>query len=159
MEFNTHPALATLGLSELNSGVHDGSWSDAASLQGGEHVVMNPSTGKPICKVALGTAADVERTVAAAHNAYKSFRSKPFPVRGELVRRIGDAMRKFKVRMCGFWCSAHCGPVRMPLFCMGGADSRGAPRPTDGAGRCHLAGDGQDPRRGAGRGAGGDRHV
>ena len=144
MEFSSHPALATLGLSETVSGVHDGAWVDAAKLGGKAHQVMNPSTGKPVCTVQLGTAADVERAVANAHAAYKKFRSVPAPVRGELVRRIGDAMRKFKVRR-------DATRAKSAAFSPNGRAVR--------ARRRHHHRDGQDPRRGRGRGPGGHRHV
>ena len=42
------------------------------------------------------TAAEYERCVEAAHEAFLRWRDVPAPKRGEIVRRMGDAMREKK---------------------------------------------------------------
>ncbi|MGI5129810.1 aldehyde dehydrogenase family protein [Pseudonocardia sp. CA-107938] len=46
----------------------DGDWRDASD--GAALTCINPSTGEPIAKIAAGTAADVDRAVAAARRAF-----------------------------------------------------------------------------------------
>lgn len=56
----------------------------------------NPATGEPIAWVKLDTATDLEREVAGAVETFKKWRAVPAPVRGQLVRAIGDAFRTHK---------------------------------------------------------------
>src|SRR2546423_1258998 len=44
----------------------------------------------------MHTPQEVERKIAAAHESFKQWRLVPAPVRGELVRRLGEALRKVK---------------------------------------------------------------
>ncbi|TWT37249.1 NAD/NADP-dependent betaine aldehyde dehydrogenase [Posidoniimonas corsicana] len=56
----------------------------------------SPVNGEAVCQSGAATAADVDAAVATAHGAFKAWRTVPAPVRGELVRRIGDEVRKNK---------------------------------------------------------------
>jgi aldehyde dehydrogenase (NAD+) len=49
----------------------DGKWVEPA--QGHDHVVINPATEEAIATISLGTAADVDRAVAAAKRAFESY--------------------------------------------------------------------------------------
>jgi len=84
--------LQNLGITEKNSGVFDGSW------QAGGDVVeqVSPINGKRIASVQLGTRDDYERAVKRAQVAFQKWRSVPAPVRGDTVRRLGNALRAAK---------------------------------------------------------------
>jgi aldehyde dehydrogenase (NAD+) len=56
----------------------------------------NPATGEPIAGVRLDDAATYERTVAEAAEAFRRWRLVPAPVRGQVVRAIGDEFRRQK---------------------------------------------------------------
>lgn len=60
---------------------------------GAELVSVNPTTNAPIARVRGATLAEYAQVVTAAADAQQAFRSTPMPVRGELVRQIGDALR------------------------------------------------------------------
>ena len=59
-------------------------------------VSENPATGEPIAGVRLDDAASYEKTVAAAAESFKKWRLVPAPVRGQVVRAIGDELRRNK---------------------------------------------------------------
>ncbi len=54
---------------------------------------LNPATGEVIGAVRLDTADDYEASVSRAVEAFKAWREVPAPVRGQLVRHIGVALR------------------------------------------------------------------
>jgi len=56
----------------------------------------NPATGGPIAEVTLCSEAEYETVLEQARKAFKEWRLVPAPRRGELVRRIGDALREHK---------------------------------------------------------------
>jgi aldehyde dehydrogenase (NAD+) len=62
----------------------------------GVAVVSNPATAEPIAAVRLDDAASCERTIAEAAETFLGWREVPAPVRGQVVRAIGDEFRKFK---------------------------------------------------------------
>jgi acyl-CoA reductase-like NAD-dependent aldehyde dehydrogenase len=71
-----------------------GQWTDASS--GRAFKTINPATEEPICDVAEGTAADIDRAVQAAR---KAFESGPWPKmsaseRGKLLWRIADLLER-----------------------------------------------------------------
>jgi aldehyde dehydrogenase (NAD+) len=76
------------------SGVHADHW--VARPAGPAVVSLNPATGEPLGTVAMGGAADYEACVAAAQAAFLRWRLHPAPLRGELVRRCGEALRARK---------------------------------------------------------------
>ncbi len=57
---------------------------------------FNPNDGSEIAKVEQTTAEQLEKVVASAHEAFLKFRDVPAPKRGELVRLMGDELRKYK---------------------------------------------------------------
>ncbi|HED53740.1 MAG TPA: aldehyde dehydrogenase family protein [Phycisphaerales bacterium] len=65
-------------------------------LESGIEVSVNPTTGEPIAGVRLDTAETYERTIVEAQDSFKMWRSVPAPVRGEVVRRIGEEMRRLR---------------------------------------------------------------
>jgi len=57
---------------------------------------LNPATGEPLAAVRLATAADYERVARASVAAFEAWRAWPAPRRGEVVRRLGDELRRHK---------------------------------------------------------------
>ena len=74
-------------------------------------VTDNPATGKPIAAVRLDDAEAYEREIAGAVETFKSFRAVPAPVRGQIVRAIGEEFRKHK-RDLGELVSLEVGKIR-----------------------------------------------
>ncbi len=86
--------LADLGISEVNSGAYSDHWIEKPS---GEALVsFNPATGEPISTVMMAGADDYEAAVAAAEKTFGKWRMMPAPQRGEVVRKVGEELRRFK---------------------------------------------------------------
>ena len=64
--------------------------------QRGSLSVTTPLTGEEIGQVETGTKESVTEQIDRAHNAYLEWRVVPAPRRGELVRLLGDELRKSK---------------------------------------------------------------
>ncbi|GMV25369.1 MAG: aldehyde dehydrogenase [Phycisphaerae bacterium] len=62
----------------------------------GQVVVTNPATGKAVAAVRLDDAASYEKVITESQEAFKRWREVPAPVRGQVVRAIGDAFREHK---------------------------------------------------------------
>ncbi|MBK7148295.1 MAG: aldehyde dehydrogenase family protein [Bacteroidetes bacterium] len=56
----------------------------------------SPVDGKHIASVSVTTAKDYSEVVATATKAFEVWRNIPAPKRGEIVRQIGDELRKYK---------------------------------------------------------------
>lgn len=56
----------------------------------------NPNNGNKIAEIEQTTTDDLERVVQASKAAFLKFRDVPAPKRGELVRQIGEELRKHK---------------------------------------------------------------
>jgi aldehyde dehydrogenase (NAD+) len=91
-----HAVLAELGLSKENPGaaLHAPIATTGAPLVG-----MDPALGAPIATVRGAGAAEYERVVGAAVKAFEAWRSWPAPRRGEVVRQVGEALRKHKLAL------------------------------------------------------------
>ncbi|SPQ96145.1 unnamed protein product (mitochondrion) [Plasmodiophora brassicae] len=83
--------LAQLGLSatEANAGVYDGEWGGSGDL----FTSVNPATGEVIGQTRGATIAEYHETIARMDRAKNQWALTPAPVRGEVIRRIGDALR------------------------------------------------------------------
>lgn len=57
---------------------------------------INPVNEQTIGKVTCGTADEYEKVVQVAHKTFLEWRKLPAPKRGELVRQMGEALRKRK---------------------------------------------------------------
>ncbi|MCH2103324.1 MAG: aldehyde dehydrogenase family protein [Planctomycetes bacterium] len=76
-----------------NSGAYCGEWLETT----GELLESrNPATGEVIAYVQQATAEEYEQVMEAAQEAFARWRSVPGPVRGEVVRKIGNAIREKK---------------------------------------------------------------
>ena len=86
---NPSEVLASLGLSADQPGVALGdSWSG-----GGPFEARSPIDGTPLAIVRAATPGDVARAAGSNAEAFRLWRLVPAPRRGELVRRIGQAVR------------------------------------------------------------------
>lgn len=90
------PFLKSLHLKESNSGTSTGSgwWSNTTNQ--GEIVSYNPTNGEPIASVYNCSDADYERVIQRSHEAFLKWRQVPAPQRGEVIRLIGEELRKNK---------------------------------------------------------------
>jgi L-aminoadipate-semialdehyde dehydrogenase len=88
--------LADLGIGKSNSGAFDGRW---LPTRAGALPVRTPVDGSQIATVQMADARDYARVSKAAHAAFLRWRSVPAPVRGDFVRRIGNAFREHKEQL------------------------------------------------------------
>jgi aldehyde dehydrogenase family 7 protein A1 len=90
--FDDYPFLAELGIEKSSLGCFHGSW-----VAGGSEIpCYSPHTGKVISYVKQATAEDLEVCLAKAEEAKNVWMMTPTPVRGEIIRQIGDALRAKK---------------------------------------------------------------
>jgi aldehyde dehydrogenase (NAD+) len=86
--------LRRLGLGAVNSGAQG---ARKVERPGGPEVVsVDPATGRPIASVVSASAGDYDAIVDDARAAFLSWRTVPPPVRGEVVRQLGQALRERK---------------------------------------------------------------
>ncbi len=86
--------LQNLGIDALNFGVSTGTeWFDST---GKIDSSSSPIDGKEIAQVKTATLGEYEKVVQKAEEAFKKWRLVPAPVRGEIVRQIGNALRIHK---------------------------------------------------------------
>ncbi|MGB9606371.1 MAG: aldehyde dehydrogenase family protein, partial [Bryobacteraceae bacterium] len=83
-----------LGLEAVNSGACYGPWIERPS--GGELVSYTPNDGSPLARVLMASAEDYEQVVSSAARVFERWRMHPAPKRGEIVRQIGDELRRAK---------------------------------------------------------------
>src|SRR3990167_4225849 len=62
----------------------------------GEIISYNPTTGKEIDKIYRASMQDYEHVVQVTAQAFLTWREVPAPKRGEIIRAIGDELRKEK---------------------------------------------------------------
>ncbi|HEX2154954.1 MAG TPA: aldehyde dehydrogenase family protein [Acidimicrobiia bacterium] len=60
---------------------------------GGTVEIPNPTTGETMATVGVGGQADYEAAVTSAVETFQRWRTLPAPVRGDFVRRLGNALR------------------------------------------------------------------
>ena len=84
--------LEKLGLTEDNSGVFFGEWRGG----GGKIDKISPIDGRKLASIRTASADDYQAAISRAHEAFLKWRTTPGPVRGETVRRLGNALRDAK---------------------------------------------------------------
>ena len=99
--------LETLGVQAGHAGASTGRWIETS---GAEIVSSNPATGEPLGSVKVASAAEYERIVEEAGRRFDSWRMMPAPKRGEIVRELGDELRRLKDPL-GRLVSLECGKV------------------------------------------------
>jgi aldehyde dehydrogenase (NAD+) len=93
-DFGMKEALRALGVKAVNKGVSTGQkWltSSGPKLQS-----FSPVDGKLIGKVVSGDKVSFDRMIAQSKKAFIEWRNVPAPKRGEVVRQIGEQLRKYK---------------------------------------------------------------
>lgn len=86
--------LKTLKIESLNEGVSTGhSW---IKTKGEVIDSFSPVDGKKIASVIAADKESYETVINKAEEAFKTWRNIPAPKRGEVVRQIGEALRKYK---------------------------------------------------------------
>ncbi len=60
------------------------------------HTVVSPADGRVLGSVQMAGDAEYDHVIAKAKAAYPAWRMIPAPKRGEIVRQIGDELRKYK---------------------------------------------------------------
>ena len=88
--------LKKLGLKKTNSGCCYGpdEWSPTKNADTVES--FDPSTNKLIASITTCTSKEYEKIVSNSQKAFQQWRNVPAPQRGELIRKIGDALRQNK---------------------------------------------------------------
>jgi len=82
--------LKDLGLEQKNAGVYNGTWfGNGEVLQ-----TFCPANGELIAEVQAGSVEDYHQCVIESQKAWDIWADIPAPKRGEIVRQIGDALRK-----------------------------------------------------------------
>jgi aldehyde dehydrogenase (NAD+) len=93
-ELHVKDALKILSIKASNPGVGTGTkW---IKSQGPSIESYSPVDGKLIGKVSSADQVSFERVVAQSKKAFLEWRQVPAPKRGEVVRQIGEALRKYK---------------------------------------------------------------
>ena len=84
--------LEKLGLAEENDGVFFGEWRGG----GAKIDKISPIDGRKLASVRTASAEDYDTAISRAHEAFSKWRATPGPVRGDTVRRLGNALRDLK---------------------------------------------------------------
>lgn len=84
---------------------------ESRRCQGPSRVVTTPIDGSAIATLSSATGEDLDRAIAAASDAFRHWRSVPGPVRGELVRRFGEVLRKHQLALAEL-VTLECGKIR-----------------------------------------------
>jgi aldehyde dehydrogenase (NAD+) len=72
---------------------------DLKAYEGADWTIRAPRDGATLATVKSHTAQETQAAIQGAHRAYLAWRSVPAPVRGELVRRLGLALREHKAAL------------------------------------------------------------
>ena len=92
-QFGMTEALEILGVKAINEGTSTGNnWFS----NGEDFESHSPVDGQLIGKVKATSAADYEKVMQSATEAFKTFKLMPAPQRGEIVRQFGEKLRKNK---------------------------------------------------------------
>src|SRR5690349_18303883 len=81
-----------LGLTDDNAGVFDGEWRGG----GAKIDKVSPIDGAKLATIGTASDDDYKKTIARAQEAFEKWRKTPGPVRGDTVRRLGNALRELK---------------------------------------------------------------
>ncbi|WP_144395221.1 L-piperidine-6-carboxylate dehydrogenase [Pleionea sediminis] len=88
--------LKALGIEAINSGASLTAEEWSKTDDQGVIESVNPATGELIAKVNAASAEDYETIIKNAEEAFEEWRMVPAPLRGEIVRQIGNALREKK---------------------------------------------------------------
>jgi aldehyde dehydrogenase (NAD+) len=95
MEHNIEALLKNLNIQEHNPGFSTGTqWQQTSS--GTPFDSHSPVNGKRIASFNLASAADYSQVISTAKTGFNCWKTIPAPKRGDLVRELGNALRKHK---------------------------------------------------------------
>jgi aldehyde dehydrogenase (NAD+) len=69
---------------------------DCAGHAGADLTVTSPRDGAALATLKLHTPAQAEAMIRNAHQAFQGWREVPAPVRGELIRLLGEVLREYR---------------------------------------------------------------
>lgn len=93
-DYGIQEALKELGLNQVNKGVSTGTlWMETS---GDVLTSRSPVDGKEIAGIRQATLEDYHTVISTAKEAFRKWRKIPAPTRGEVVRQIGNELRKYK---------------------------------------------------------------
>lgn len=95
-QFEIREALEQLGIESKNHGTSTGSIHFSNSNNTGLITSYSPVNGEKIASVTSTSPEDYEEVIATAQEAFKTWRLKPAPQRGEIVRQFGEKLRELK---------------------------------------------------------------
>jgi len=87
--------LEMLGIGAVNPGGFGGTWGGSGKAQ----VVVSPINGETLATVTNVTPAEFDAILAKSHAAFASWKLVPAPKRGEVVKAIGDELRRQKAAL------------------------------------------------------------
>jgi aldehyde dehydrogenase (NAD+) len=87
--------LTSLGISEVNPGGFSGAWGGSGKAQ----AVVSPINGETLASVTNVTPQEFEAILVKCHQAFASWKLVPAPKRGEVVKAIGDELRRNKAAL------------------------------------------------------------
>ena len=94
--YERFPFLKELGIREVNPGACTGP-DDWSQTDGHDLLpIVTPIDGSVIARVAQASEADYEHVIQTAQKSFLEWRMKPAPARGQIVREIGDELRRLK---------------------------------------------------------------
>jgi aldehyde dehydrogenase (NAD+) len=96
MEAAVNNVLEKLGIQAVNAGACVGPDGWIKDPKGKELISYNPTTGEALGKVVQATAETYEKVASAAQQSFLRWREVPAPIRGQVVRDLGDALRELK---------------------------------------------------------------
>jgi len=100
--------LTRLGIQNVNPGATTGqNWLDT---KGDVTSSVSPIDGETIATVTNATAEDYEKVIRTAEEAFVTWKTVPAPIRGEVVRQIGLALRESKEDL-GFLVTLEMGKI------------------------------------------------
>jgi len=102
--------LTALGLSDVEEGAWNG-YGPVSTTSGESIDVHTPIDGSRIGSVRLATVADYESVLATTQERFRTWRSVPAPQRGEVIRLLGQELRKYKAEL-GALISLEMGKIR-----------------------------------------------
>ena len=86
--------LERLNIAPVNSGACWGEWIESPA--GEELESINPSTGEVLARVRMPAEEDYDEVVWQAARTFRKWRLLPAPQRGQIVREIGEELRRHK---------------------------------------------------------------
>src|SRR5881409_4304229 len=86
------PVLEKLGIADDNPGVFDGEWRGG----GAKIDKISPIDGRRLASIRTASDEDYKKTIERAQEAFEKWRKTPGPVRGDTVRKFGNALRDLK---------------------------------------------------------------